>query len=80
VEAFKVSHHGSRDSGLAGILARMRPQVAVIEVGDPNPYGHPTRQALTDLKASGALLRRTDQDGTVRLLVRPSGMQVATTK
>jgi len=80
VEAFKVSHHGSRDPGLAGILTRLRSQVAVIEVGDPNPYGHPTRQALKDLKASGALLRRTDQDGTVRLLVRPSGMQLATTK
>jgi competence protein ComEC len=80
VEAFKVSHHGSKDPGLAGILARLRPQVAVIEVGAINPYGHPTRQALADLKAGGALLRRTDQDGTVRLLVRPSGMEVATTK
>jgi competence protein ComEC len=80
VEAFKVSHHGSRDPGLAGILARMHPQVAVIEVGAINPYGHPTAQALRDLGASGAILRRTDRNGTVRLLVRGGAMSLWTAR
>ena len=40
VDAIKVPHHGSADSGLADVLRALRPEVAVIEVGE-NTYGHP---------------------------------------
>ena len=42
VEAMKVAHHGSDDPGLPGLLQRLRPHVAVVEVGARNLYGHPT--------------------------------------
>jgi competence protein ComEC len=72
VEALKVAHHGSEDAGLALLLQRLTPAVAVIEVGRGNTYGHPTAQALGALRAVPHVLR-TDRDGTVRLHVGPTG-------
>ncbi|MBK5231329.1 MAG: MBL fold metallo-hydrolase, partial [Thermoleophilia bacterium] len=80
VDVLKVPHHGSADTGLAAVLARTGPRVAVIEVGRENRFGHPTPQALAALDASGASVFRTDRDGTVVAIpVRDSSydMQVA---
>jgi competence protein ComEC len=66
VEVLKVAHHGSDDPGLAGLLSRLRPRVAVVSVGARNDYGHPTPSTLETLqRAPGLELFRTDQDGTV---------------
>ena len=75
VEAIKVAHHGSDDPGLPGLLQRLRPQVAVIEVGAHNSYGHPTPSTLAALQHV-PIVRRTDRDGTVRISVRDGRMQV----
>ncbi|MDX6675556.1 MAG: competence protein ComEC [Solirubrobacteraceae bacterium] len=77
VTALKVAHHGSADTGLAEALARLRPQVAAIEVGRHNPYGHPTAQALGALSAVPHVYR-TDRDGTVRVTVEHGRLTVAT--
>jgi competence protein ComEC len=76
VEALKVAHHGSADPGLPDLLGRLRPAVAVIEVGPHNTYGHPTPQALGALRAAGPEVYRTDRDGTVRLTVRGTRLLV----
>jgi competence protein ComEC len=65
----KVAHHGSDDPGTPGVLARVRPKVAVIPVGAHNSYGHPTPSTLAALRAV-PIVRRTDRDGTVRLHLR----------
>ena len=78
VEAMKVSHHGSADPGLPQLLRRLRPQVATIEVGQDNSYGHPTPSTLAALRAAVPRVYRTDRDGTVRLAVRNRGMAVET--
>ena len=75
VEAMKVAHHGSEDLGLAALLARVRPRVAVIPVGAQNSYGHPTPSTLAALRAV-PIVRRTDRDGTVRLQVRDGRLTV----
>lgn len=67
VEAMKVSHHGSRDPGLPEVLKRLRPQVAAIEVGRGNSYGHPTPETLAALHAAVPHVYRTDRDGTITL-------------
>jgi competence protein ComEC len=77
VEALKVSHHGSDDPGLAGLLQRLRPRAAVIEVGAHNSYGHPTPATLAALHAAVPIVRRTDRDGTVRITVSDGRMQVS---
>jgi competence protein ComEC len=75
VEAIKVPHHGSSDPGLPEVLARLRPQVAVIPVGR-NTYGHPTPGTMAALRAAVPVVRRTDRDGTVRVIVEAGRMRV----
>jgi competence protein ComEC len=76
VEAMKVSHHGSADLGLPEVLRRLRPQVAAIEVGAGNTYGHPAPSTLAALRAAVPQVYRTDRDGTVVLRVAGGRMTV----
>jgi competence protein ComEC len=78
VEAMKVSHHGSADPGLPKVLERLRPQVAAIEVGADNSYGHPTPETLAALRAAVPHVYRTDRDGTVTLMVEDGRLKVTT--
>lgn len=73
VEAMKVPHHGSADPGLGDVLRRLRPQVAAIEVGAENTYGHPHPQTLAALEAAVPHVYRTDRHGTVTLTVDGRG-------
>ncbi len=75
VEVLKVAHHGSSDPGLAGLLARIRPRVAVISVGARNDYGHPTPSTLATLAGfPGLAVYRTDLDG--RVVVESDGRRI----
>jgi competence protein ComEC len=69
LEALKVAHHGSDDPGLPALLERIRPDIAAIEVGRHNTYGHPTPSTLAELHRAVPQVVRTDRDGTVRLHV-----------
>jgi competence protein ComEC len=66
VDVLKVSHHGSDDPGLPAMLARLRPDTALIEVGRHNTYGHPAPSTLAAL-AGVPHVYRTDRDGTVTI-------------
>jgi competence protein ComEC len=77
VEALKVAHHGSADTGTPDLLHHLEPRIAVVEVGRDNSYGHPAPGTLAALKAVPAVYR-TDRDGTVRLTVRDGHMTVTT--
>lgn len=68
VEALKVAHHGSVDPGLPDLLARLRPEVAVVEVGRHNSYGHPAPATVAELRTVPHVFR-TDRDGTVTITV-----------
>jgi competence protein ComEC len=75
VEILKVAHHGSADPGLARLLDRVRPRVAVISVGARNDYGHPTASTLATLAAVPRLgVYRTDRDG--RIVVETDGERI----
>lgn len=80
VEAMKVSHHGSNDPGLPQLLRRLRPQVAAIEVGEGNSYGHPTPATLAALRAAVPHVHRTDDDGTIRVKVSGEAMAIETSR
>lgn len=77
VDVLKVAHHGSEDAGLAALLQRARPRLAVISVGEGNPYGHPSPATLATLAAGGVAVLRTDRDGTVAIDVRGGEVSVA---
>ena len=63
----KVPHHGSRSSSRADFVARAAPRLAVVSSGAHNPFGHPHVEVLERYRAQGALVLRTDRDGTVEV-------------
>ncbi len=67
-DVLKVGHHGSRYSSSDAFLALVKPHDAVISVGKNN-YGHPTPECRARLAAAGALLHRTDTDGTIEYTI-----------
>jgi beta-lactamase superfamily II metal-dependent hydrolase len=71
-EVLKVAHHGSSSSTSPAFLTRVRPEMAVISVGEDNPYGHPHGETMDLLKNRGVSVYRTDYDGTI--VVRTDGM------
>ena len=76
VDVLKVAHHGSDDSGLRDLLERIRPRLAVISVGEENPYGHPTPSTLATLEGHRVPTLRTDVDGTIEIEVEGSSISV----
>lgn len=72
-DVLKVAHHGSKYSSAPDFIAAVSPEVAVISVGGGNSYGHPTAQTLSTLKAAGAEILRTDENGTVRCVSDGAG-------
>lgn len=77
VDVLKVAHHGSDDAGLGALLDRTRPSLAVISVGEDNPFGHPTPATLATLADHGVRTLRTDRDGTIVLDVGHRSVRVA---
>jgi competence protein ComEC len=67
VDVLKVAHHGSEDAGLPALLDRLRPRLAVISVGEGNPFGHPTAATLRNLTAARVPVLRTDRDGAIEI-------------
>lgn len=76
VDVVTVPHHGSRNVDLA-LYAATTAGDAVVSVGADNRYGHPAPDVVAAVAASGARLHRTDQDGTVRIVVSPAAGRVA---
>jgi competence protein ComEC len=60
----KVSHHGSNDQS-AALHELLRPELAVISVGEANGYGHPGGELLDLLARSGSQVLRTDSYGSI---------------
>ena len=63
----KVGHHGSSTSSSQSFLEQIKPEVAIIQLGDGNDYGHPHKQVLKRLKKIGAVIYRTDKNGTITI-------------
>jgi len=66
----KVAHHGSKSSSSEAFLDAANPEIAVIQVGRNNLYGHPHEQTLERLKARGIKVYRTDTNGAVGVDIR----------
>ncbi len=60
-----AGHHGAETSTSAALLRTVQPGLVLISVGEDNRYGHPSAQTLQRIEDSGAVVRRTDQEGTI---------------
>jgi len=64
-DVLKVAHHGSASSSSQAFVDAVSPAVAVISVGNNNPFGHPSPATLERL--GQARLFRTDEQGAVEV-------------
>lgn len=69
----KVAHHGSAGSTSSVFLAQTAPSVAVISVGEGNPYGHPAEETLERLESAGVAVFRTDWNGDIECVLYEDG-------
>ncbi|MEW6171847.1 MAG: DNA internalization-related competence protein ComEC/Rec2 [Bacillota bacterium] len=65
-DVLKVPHHGST-LFLPAFYKMVKPQYAVIPVGQGNRYGMPSPAAVSELERLSAKVFRTDRDGAVLL-------------
>lgn len=74
-DILKVGHHGSTTSTSQNFLNQIKPKYAVISVGKNNDYGHPKEQTLQRLEKIGSEIFRTDECGTIEIIVTELSMQ-----
>lgn len=73
IDVLKVGHHGARDATDEALIAALTPEVAVISVGDDNPYGHPDARVIAMIEEAGADAYRTDEAGAVTVTMDADG-------
>lgn len=64
-DILKAGHHGSRTSSDPTFVAAVHPVFGIISSGKGNTYGHPHQETLNTLGAVGAIIDRTDREGTI---------------
>ncbi|MEN6338895.1 MAG: ComEC/Rec2 family competence protein [Clostridiaceae bacterium] len=75
-DVLKVGHHGSSDSTGTKFLDTVNPSIAIISCGVNNEYGHPDQALLDRLTERNITVYRTDQDGTITLLLDGTNVKV----
>lgn len=73
VEVLKVGHHGSDTSSGERFINLLKPDNAVICLGDGNKYNHPHQKPMDRLKNAGSVVWRTDMQGNIVLTVKAGG-------
>jgi competence protein ComEC len=74
----KVPHHGSKTSSSERFLANVAPRVAVISVGEANPFGQPAEVVVESYARDGVRLLRTDRYGEVTVQSDGKSLEVST--
>ena len=79
-DVLKVGHHGSSTSSTEEFLEAIKPTYAIISCGKYNSYGHPRQETLNKLNNIGALILRTDLQGTIVMQSDGVDLKVSTEK
>lgn len=73
-DVLKVGHHGSNTSSTDEFLDAVTPRLALVSVGTGNVYRHPSASVIESLTRRGAVVMRTDLQGSV--VVRTDGRSI----
>jgi competence protein ComEC len=76
VDVLKVAHHGSAYQD-PDLIRTVSPRLALISAGADNPYGHPAPSTVAALRAGGARVLRTDEDGAIAVAGTARALRVA---
>ena len=69
VDFLKVAHHGSKYSSSPVFIEKVSPEIAIIQVGKDNNYGHPSSEVLETLERYGIKnIIRTDLKGDIKII------------
>ncbi len=66
-QVLKSPHHGSNSSSSSAFLDQVKPQIAIVSVGERNRYGFPDPEVLERYARMGAKVYRTDLCGAIEL-------------
>ena len=77
-DVLAIPHHGSAHQ-VPEFFKAVSPKLAVASAGKNNDYGHPSAKSLKLANQSGALVYRTDENGSVAV-ARSDGKLVAATQ
>jgi competence protein ComEC len=66
VDLLLVPHHGSKTSSTGPFIEALTPQVAVVQAGYRNRYGHPAEPVVQRYKAKGIDLVENTRCGAAR--------------
>lgn len=69
----KVAHHGSKSSSINEFLEKVKPQIALIGVGEKNTFGHPNEGVLKRLENINTKIYRTDKKGEITIKINRKG-------
>ncbi len=76
IDVLKCSHHGSKGTTSAEILAQIRPSDTVISCGRNNRYGHPHEELLERLEAVQSRIHQTPQTGAITVQIIKEGYRL----
>ncbi|MGL4848114.1 MAG: ComEC/Rec2 family competence protein [Clostridium sp.] len=80
VDLLKVGHHGSKTSTSTELLNKVKPEYAVITVGEENKYNHPNKTTMDKLKERNIIVHRTDECGNIIFTSTGKGLKTDCTK
>lgn len=73
IDVLKVGHHGSKTSSNEQFLTLVQPDVAIIQAGFENRYGHPHPEVVDRLEELHIPYLQTGTDGTIEVEINKSG-------
>jgi len=68
IDIIKVPHHGSKTGMSDLFLKEVKPEAAIISVGESNRYNHPAQVSLDLLNKNKVKIFRTDKSGEVEII------------
>ena len=66
----KVAHHGSRTANTEDFIQAVKPEYAVVMVGEGNSYGLPDEDVLERLDRNGSTIYMTKDVGDIKLTIQ----------
>ena len=75
-DILKVGHQGASDSSSLKFLQKVKPQIAIISVGENNKFGHPSLRVIRRLEKLGAKVFRSDQNGDIKIIADGKNYQI----